>query len=79
MGTRWKKQTHLCHLEKKKGSSWVTNAGLCKGTYVMVYPQSATKHHTAAPSLPVPAPCSWWDGEENRERRQNSWVEIRTI
>lgn len=31
-GMTWKKQTHLCYLEKKKGSSWVANAGLCKGT-----------------------------------------------
>lgn len=33
MDMRWKKQTHLCHLEKKKGPRWwVVNAGLCKGT-----------------------------------------------
>lgn len=33
MDMRWRKQTHLCHLEKKKGPSWwVVNAALCKGT-----------------------------------------------
>lgn len=58
---RWRKQTHLCYLEK--GSSWVANAGLYKGT--------APGHTTPNPFI-----LSVWCAGSRQERaaalRQNS-------
>ena len=41
---------------------------------VVVQPQSATRHHAAARSLPPPL----WDGGRESEEQKNLWVEIRS-
>ena len=48
--------------------------GLCRG----LTPVSSQAPHSHS-LTPCPWPRSQWDGEENQERRQNSWVEIRTV